>query len=93
MRVRHRVVIEATCPVNGDPDRYVCDVYPVTLLYCETVMLWVKELTRQPVTQEALTEQLACKLGCPVRTRGTHCRGTVETVVVCRPLNTEGGRA
>jgi hypothetical protein len=32
MRVRHRILVDAVCPVNGDRDRYVCDVYPLTLL-------------------------------------------------------------
>ncbi len=93
MRVRHRIFINAVCPVNGDPDRYVCDVFPSTLLFCETIVLWAKELTQQPITQEDLTAQLATKLGCPVRTRGTHCQGRVETVVVCRPRLKSEGRA
>jgi hypothetical protein len=92
MRVRHRIVIDAVCPVNGDPDTYVCDVYPLTLLFCETVELWARELTEEPVTQEWLTQQLADKLGCAVRTKGTHCRGKVETVCICHPSPAQQGR-
>jgi hypothetical protein len=93
MRVRHRILVDAVCPVNGDPDRYVCDVYPLTLLYCETVEVMARQATAEPVTQEQLTQRLANDLGCAVRTRGTHCKGRVETVVVCRPARQQGGRA
>lgn len=94
MRVRHRIVIHSTCPVNGDEDTYICDVFPLTLLFCETITSMVEAATQKPTTQEELTQRLADTLGCPVRTRGTHCKGRVETVVVCRPRRTEqGGRA
>lgn len=85
MLVRHRIVIRSKCPVDGADDTYVCDTYPTSLLKCEDVRDAVAELTAGPVFQEMLTAQLAERLGCKVRTRGTHCRGRVETVVVCLP--------
>jgi hypothetical protein len=85
MKVRHTITIHSLCPVNGDLDRYVCHVYPSSLLYCEAVRDAVDELTTEPVTQEGLTQALANKLGCRVCTEGTHCRGRVTTKVVCHP--------
>lgn len=87
MKVRHTVLIESICPVNGDSDRYVADVavWPGGFILCEDVLAAVQELVRQPTTQESLTQSLADRLGCRVRTRGSHCRGRVRTVVVCRP--------
>ena len=40
MKVRHTVVIEATCPINGDPYRYVADVdvWPGGFILCEDVL-------------------------------------------------------
>jgi hypothetical protein len=90
MKVRHRVVVESLCPINGDADRYIADVsvWPGGFLACEAVLAAVQELVREPITQEELTQRLADRLGCLVRTRGSHCRGRVKTVVVCRPRHT-----
>ena len=85
MKARHRITIESRCPVNNDLDRYVCDVYPTRLLFCEKLELVVFKATRGPITQEELTQKLADDLDCMVRTRGQHCQGRVESVVVCRP--------
>lgn len=87
MKVRHTILIESTCPINGDPDRYVgdVDVWPGGFVPCEDVLAAVQSLVKEPITQEELTQKLADRLGCRVRTRGSHCRGRVRTVVVCRP--------
>jgi hypothetical protein len=87
MKVRHTVVVESTCPINGDADRYVADVavWPGGFIICEDVLAAVQSLVREAITQEELTQRLADRLGCRVRTRGFHCRGRVRTVVVCRP--------
>jgi hypothetical protein len=90
MNVRHRVRLHTTCPVNGDPDHYTCDVFVTDgLLYCEAVLAAAAEVTGRPVTQEDLTQGMADRLGCKVRTRGTHCQGRVETVCVCYPKGRE----
>lgn len=85
MKVRHTITIRARCPVNGDPDEYRCDVFPADVLYCEQVRDAVDELTQQDLLQEELTQKLADRLKCRVRTRGKHCCGRVESVVVCLP--------
>jgi hypothetical protein len=85
MRVRHHVVIRSSCPVNGDPDVYDCWVYARRVVLCEEVLAAVEAETKGPIYQEALTQALADRLGCQVKSVGTHCRGRVTTAVVCRP--------
>lgn len=86
MKVRHRYMLNATCPVNGDPDRYTVDAFVTEgVLYCEQVRDTCEAVAKTPKTQEELTQEIADLLGVKVRTRGTHCRGAVETVVICKP--------
>lgn len=87
MKVRHTVVVESICPVNGDSDRYIADVdvWPGGFILCEDVLAAVQPLVKEAITQEKLTQLLADRLGCRVKTRGSHCRGRVTTTVVCRP--------
>ncbi len=91
MKTRHSVVIHSTCPVNGDADVYFCRVYPPdgTVLYCEAIEAAVKEATKSPITQEAITQQLANALNCKIKTTGVHCRGRVASKVVCEPIVAE----
>jgi hypothetical protein len=92
MKTRHHVLIKSTCPVNGDADFYDCFVYVADrVVPCEDVADAVDTLTRAPVFQEVLTQQLALQLRCKVKTVGRHAAGKVETTVVCRPSSS--GRA
>jgi hypothetical protein len=91
MKVRHYVEIRATCPVNGDADRYDAFVYVEgRVLRCEDVAEAVEQLTREPVYQETLTQALADRLGAKVKTVGRHTAGNVLTTVLCWPGR--GGR-
>ena len=83
---RHRVHL----PDQRDHDRFIADVavWPGGFLACEDVLAAVESLVKEPITQEELTQRLADRLGCGVRTRGSHCRGRVRTTVVCRPWPT-----
>ena len=55
------------------------------VLKCEEVADAVATLTRAPIYQELLTQQLADRLQCKVKTVGRHTAGNIETTVVCRP--------
>jgi len=78
MKTRHHVLIKSTCPVNGDTDFYDCFIYTINrILPCEEVADAVETLTRAPVYQEALTQQLADKLRCKVKTVGRHTAGKI----------------
>jgi GTP cyclohydrolase I len=86
MKTRHHILIRSTCPVNGDADFYACFIYVADrVLPYEEVADAVDKLTRAPVYQEVLTQQLAVQLHCKVKTVGRHAAGKVETTVVCRP--------
>lgn len=85
MKVCHRIKIKSICPVNGDADHYTAYCYTSGLLYCEKIVAARDDLTTKPVTQEVLTQALADRLGCKVRTVGTHCQGQVKSVVICFP--------
>ena len=86
MKTRHHILIRSTCPVNGDADFYDCFVYTANrVLKCEEVAEVVEDLTRAPVYQEVLTQQLAERLQTKVKTVGRHAAGNIETTVVCRP--------
>lgn len=86
MIVRHRIRFVGTCPINGDPDHYVCDVFARDrIVLCEDVRAAVDDLVSRPVYQESLTRTLAERLGCPVRTRCRHTRTDVLVTCTCRP--------
>jgi hypothetical protein len=86
MRVKHRIVIHAVCPVNQAEDHYDCTVaVRDRVLTCEEVIGCVDELTKEPIFQEHLTQKLADCLRARVKTVGAHADGRVKTTVVCRP--------
>lgn len=83
MRAKHTLQIKAKCPVNGKIDKYTLEVTTNRLVKVEDIMAIIKEETSgDPVFQEELTEQLALRLKCKVKTIGTH--SGVETMVVCK---------
>jgi hypothetical protein len=64
MKVRHHLVIVSTCPVDGQADTYLCDVFVRDrVLKCEDVICAVADVTAHgPIFQEDLTQQLADRL-------------------------------
>lgn len=83
MRAKHTLQIEAKCPVNNKTDKYTLEVTTNRLVKVEDIMAIVKEeASGDAVFQEELTEQLAFRLKCKVKTTGTH--SGVETIVVCK---------
>jgi hypothetical protein len=86
MKTRHHIVIRASCPVDNTEDRYDTFVYVNgRVLKCEEIAAAAEELTREPVFQEQLTQLLANKFCCKVKTRDRHRAGGIETVCVCEP--------
>jgi GTP cyclohydrolase I len=83
--VTHRLLIEATCPVDGRPDRYRCWVRVDRTLPVEKIEEAVAAYTRRPVYQEALTAALAFVLDAEVVTVGHHAEGRVRTLCRCTP--------
>jgi GTP cyclohydrolase I len=86
MKTRHHIVIRATCPVDNTPDKYDGYVYVNNrVLTFEEVAAAVEALTQEPVFQERLTQALADRLQCRVKTRGRHVAGGIVTTCVCEP--------
>jgi GTP cyclohydrolase I len=86
VRTRHHIVIRSTCPVDHTSDQYDAYVYVNSqVLACEEVAAAVEALTQEPVFQERLTQDLADRLGCRVKTKGRHVAGGIETTCVCEP--------
>lgn len=86
MLVKHQIEIHSTCPVNGDTDLYQGFVYVRDrVLTCEEVAGVVADLTRGPVFQEQLTQDMADRLQARVKTVGRHTAGNIRTTVLCNP--------
>jgi NADPH-dependent 7-cyano-7-deazaguanine reductase QueF len=85
MKIRHHLIVDSTCPIDGAPDKYDVFVYADRVVECEEIVKHVAELTSDPVFQEQFTQNLADRLECRVKTVGTHVRGKVMTVVICEP--------
>lgn len=86
MKVVHHCVLHTNCPVNGDKDTYEVTIWVRNrTIKCEDILEAIGEMTLEPTFQEVLTQAIADKLGCRVRTVGTHVQGAVKTTVVCRP--------
>ena len=90
MLCRHTLKAVGTCPNNGLPDRYRISVYTTGVLMCEEVAAAVDALVAVPCYQEAMTQALADRLGCKVKTSCRHLAGgRVATVCVCQPAATQ----
>ena len=81
MMVEHRLVVTATCPVDGGGDVYWVTVRTHRVMKVEDILEAVKELTSQPAFQESMTESLHRRLSCEVESVGWH--SGVQTRVVC----------
>lgn len=85
MKVRHQMGFRCKCPVDGKVDYYVASFYVRRLLKCEDIAQAVAALTREAAYQECLTQALANRLDCKVKTVVRHRAGEgVITTVVCR---------
>lgn len=82
MKVRHKLTVQAKCPVDQKRDVYTCYVYTTTTIKVEDIQAAVAELTKNdaPVFQEQFTQDLHRALAAKVKTIGYH--STVQTVVI-----------
>lgn len=84
MRVTHREIIHARCPVEPE----VWDYYEVAfeteaLVEVERVRGVLREFAGRAIYQEDLTQRLATLTQCVVTTTGLH--RTTRTTVTCEP--------
>lgn len=81
MKITHCLTITCTCPVDQKPDVYKCIVRTRRVIPVEDIIKAVKDLTKEAVFQEDLTQALHRSLACEVETRGWH--SGVYTRCVC----------
>ena len=71
MLVTHEVQVYGRCPVDGKSDSYDVTVTTRKLIRVEDIISAIDAI-EWPVFQEEMTQQLADKLGCHVRSIGYH---------------------
>jgi hypothetical protein len=71
MLVTHEVQVYGRCPVDGKSDSYDVTVTTRKLIKVEDIISAIDAI-EWPVFQEEMTQQLADKLGCHVRSIGYH---------------------
>ena len=86
MRVEHRLIVTALCPLDGVTDVYALIIRARHVVPVEDIRALVATCAGEQLFQENLTERLHRALACEVETIGYH--SGVRTCVVCG-LNTE----
>lgn len=71
MLVTHEIQVYGRCPVDGASDSYDVSISTRKLLKVEDIIAVIAAL-EWPLFQEEMTQQLADKLGCNVRSVGYH---------------------
>jgi hypothetical protein len=71
MIVTHEIQVYGHCPVDGGGDSYAVTFTTMSLIKVEDIIAVVNAI-KWPVFQEEMTQQLAHKLGCRVRSVGYH---------------------
>lgn len=72
MKNEYTLQVEATCPVDGLPDVYLCVVRSGRVVPVEDILKAVTEATREKAYQEDITQKLHRLLACEVETVGRH---------------------
>ena len=74
MKTVHCTIIVGKCP-HGCLDVYLAEFHvDGRVLMVEDIQAAIDDVTREPIYQEALTQTLATRLGCTVKTQGVHGR-------------------
>jgi len=71
MLITHEMQVYGECPIDGKPDIYDVTFITRRFIKVEDIAAAVKDIP-SPVFQEMMTQQLADKLGCKVRSVGYH---------------------
>jgi len=71
MIVTHEIQVYGRCPVDGKSDSYDVTITTMKVIKVEDIIVAV-EAIEWPVFQEEMTQQLADRLGCRVRSVGFH---------------------
>lgn len=81
MQTRYDLRITGLCPVDGSADAYDLTLEAGGEVRVEAILDAVREVTREPATQEAITLDLRRRLPGRVTTVGWHSGVRVEVVV------------
>ena len=71
MIVTHEIQVYGRCPVDGKSDFYDVTITTMKVIKVEDIIVAV-EAIEWPAFQEEMTQQLADRLGCRVRSVGFH---------------------
>jgi hypothetical protein len=71
MIVTHEIQVYGRCPVDGKSDSYDVTITTMKIIKVEYIIA-VVDAIEWPVFQEEMTQQLADRLGCRVRSIGYH---------------------
>ena len=71
MLVTHEIQVYGRCPVDGQSDTYDVTVTTRKIIKVEDIIEAINSI-QWPVFQEEMTQQLADRLGCRVRSVGYH---------------------
>lgn len=69
--ITHETKVFGRCPVDGKVDSYDVTITTRRFIKVEDILATIDEI-QSPVFQEAMTQLLADKLGCNVRSVGYH---------------------
>jgi len=83
MRCEYVHTITTQCPVNDEVDNYLVIIHSKKMIYVEHIIAVFKEFQHKKILQEDLTQELADRFGCKVKTIGRH--SSVRATVFCKP--------
>lgn len=85
MKVKYSLYISPTCPVDKKNDRYLCEIYSDRATPVEKILEVVEDANCLEAYQEQITDFIARRLGCEVKTLGYH--SGIKTECVCDDLS------
>jgi hypothetical protein len=81
----HTTTIVGKCP-HGCDDVYTAEFHVGNLFVSvESIAKIIAEIVGQPIYQELLTQELANRVGCKVKTRGMHGRFSTDCTATPGP--------
>jgi len=80
MIIKHKFRFTRLCPVDDGVDNYKCHIETNKIIKVETILATIDALPKKAF-QESITQTLARKLGCRVKTTCYH--SGVKTICEC----------